>query len=148
MPNNDFGKVVGFALLRIFFAQFWILQFFGKIFDQESHIIAWHNLSIWSAHTTEWFQKLTPLPYWMVRPYTLTLPYWELSIGLCLALGFLTRKSLIFSALLIISLDAGLMLQLKHDVVALNSVYLILILTALQWEPFNRWSLDSLLAKI
>ena len=135
------NETIGFLLLRLFFIQFWLLQFFGKIFDQGTHIIAWKNLAIWSQHTTEWFVQQTPLPAWAVAPYTRALPYCELAIGLLLLIGFETRKVLIFSALLLISLDAGLLLQLKHDVVALNTVYLLAILQALRWEKNNRWCL-------
>jgi len=148
MENNESGKVVGFLLLRLFFAQFWVLQFFGKIFDQETHIVSWKNLALWSGHTTEWFLKQTILPSWIVYPYTRALPYLELTLGILILLGCETRKALIFSALLIISLDAGLLLQLKHDTVAMNTIYLLAILMALQWEKHNRWSLDSFLAKI
>lgn len=148
MLNNDPSKTTGFLILRLFFAQFWLLQCFGKIFDQESHIVAWKNLTIWSSHTTEWFVKQTILPHWVVSPYTSVLPYLELSIGLLLLVGLKTRKALIFSALLIISLNAGLLLQLKHDTVAMNTIYLVTILLALQWENHNQWSLDSFLTKI
>jgi hypothetical protein len=138
-------KAVGFLLVRAFFAQFWLLQFFGKLYDQESRIAAWHNLAIWSTHTTEWFVKQTVLPAWLVAPYTRVLPFCELTIGACLALGLATRNVLILSALLLISLDAGLLLQLKHDVVAMNTVYFLVILLGLRWERYNRWTLDSVL---
>ncbi|MBI2118776.1 MAG: DoxX family membrane protein [Elusimicrobia bacterium] len=148
MMNNDSNKTTSFLILRFYFAQFWLLQCFGKIFDQESHIVAWRNLNIWSAHTAEWFVKQTILPHWVVSPYTLVLPYLEFLIGLLLLIGLKTRNILIFSALLIISLNAGLLLQLKHDIVALNTIYLIAILLAIQWENYNQWSLDSFLTKI
>ena len=146
MQTGDSSKATGFMILRLFFSQFWLLQFFGKIFDQETHIIAWRNLAIWAGHTTEWFVRQTILPEGLVRPYTMALPYLELSIGLLLLAGFQTRRALIFSALLIISLDAGLLMQLKHDTVALNTIYLLALLPAIQWENYNRWALDSLLS--
>ncbi len=142
-PENNPEKMICFLIMRLFFAQFWILQWFGKIFDQESHIFAWRNLAIWSLHTSEWFVKQTALPWFFVRAYTLSLPYLELVIGLLLLAGFQTRRVLVFSALLIISLDAGLLMQLKHDVVALNTIYLLAILAAVHLEKYNRWSLDS-----
>lgn len=146
-PAASEDKALGFLLLRAFFIQFWILQFFGKIFDQETRIVAWHNLAIWSRHTTEWFVKQTPLPGWLVGPYTRALPYCELLIGILLLAGFETRRVLIFSALLLISLDAGLLFQLKHDTVALNTIYLLAILHALRWEKHNRWTLDEFLGE-
>lgn len=138
-------ETAGFLILRLFFSQFWLLQFFGKIYDQESRIAAWGNLAIWSRHTTDWFLKQTPLPVWAVEPYTRALPYCELALGLLLLAGFATRRALLFSALLLVSLDFGLLLQLKHDVVALNTVYLLAVLLALRWEKHNRFTLDGFL---
>ena len=131
-----------FLLLRLFFAQFWLLQFAGKIRDQESGITAVKNLAIWSQHTTDWFVKLTPLPWWAVRPYTLALPWLELILGTLLLLGLQTRRALVLSALLLISLCAGMMLQQKHEVVASNAIFLLATLCALWLEPHNGWALD------
>ncbi len=118
-----------FLVLRLFFAQFWLLQFATKVRDSESGVAALRNLGIWSAHVTDWFVKQTPLPAWVVRPYTLSLP---------------TRRALTFSALLLVSLCTGMMLQQKHDVVANNLVFLLATLIALQLEPLNGWALDRL----
>lgn len=138
-------ETIGFLILRLFFAQFWLLQFFGKMYDQESGIAAWRNLEIWSRNLTAWFGKQTALSPWLVRPYSLAVPYVELLLGLLWLAGFQTRKTIIASALVLISLDAGLLFQLKHDTVALNTVYLLSLLLALRWEPRNRWSLDAFL---
>ena len=61
--------------------------------------------------------------------------------------GLRTREVLIGSGLLLISLDVGLMFQLKHDVVALNTVILLASLLALQWSGQQVWSLDALLRR-
>ena len=143
VPPEMRDKAAGFLILRAFFAQFWLLQCFGKLYDQESGVAAWRNLAIWSRHTTEWFVKQTVLPGWLVHPYTAVLPYVELTLGLCFLLGFQTRRTILTAAALLISLDAGLLLQLKHDVVAMNTVYLLALLLALRWEPHQRWSIDS-----
>ncbi len=45
------------------------------------------------------------------------------------------------------SLDLGLMLQLKHDAVLMNTIIIFAALLGLGWERFDRWSLDSLLAR-
>lgn len=139
------NETAGFLILRLFFAQFWLLQAFGKMYDQESGIAAWGNMAIWSRNTTVWFVKQTVLPALLVRPYTCVLPYAELALGLCWLAGYQTRQTVLASSLLIISLDAGLLLQLKHDTVALNTVYLLALLLALQWSSHNRWSLDEFL---
>ncbi len=146
MADNDArDETTAFLLLRAFFAQFWLLQFFGKLYDQESRILAWRNLDIWSAHLTSWFDKQTALSAWIVRPYSLGLPYIELALGLLWLTGLQTRKTIIASALLILSLDFGLLLQLKHDTVALNTIYLLALLLALRLSRRNLWSLDEFL---
>ena len=136
----------GFLVLRVFLAQFWFLQMIGKARDQESGVTSLHNLAIWSGRTSDWMAKTTPLPAWALVPFTTVLPYLELTLGLLFLLGLQTRRALIFSGLLLVALDVGLMLQLKHDVVAANTVILLATLMALQWEPANRWSLDSRLS--
>ena len=138
------NKRVGFLVLRLFIAQFWLLQFLGKLRDQESGVIAVRNLTIWAEHLAAWFDKSTVLPAWSVLPYAAVVPYCELAIGLLVLVGLQTRRTLIFASLLLVSLSAGMMLQLKHDVVAANTVHLFALLLALQWEPAGRaWSADA-----
>jgi thiosulfate dehydrogenase [quinone] large subunit len=146
-PIAERNATVGFLTLRLFFAQFWLLQMLGKARDQESGIISLGNLSIWAHNVSDWMVKTTPLPGWAVRPYTTVLPFVECALGLLFLIGLQTRRALIASALLIVSLDLGLMLQLKHDVVAANTIILLAALLGLSWEPANRWSLDGLLAR-
>lgn len=141
------NQAAGSVLLRLFLAQFWILQMIGKARDQESGATSLHNLVIWSANVTGWMAKTTPLPAWAVRPYTLALPYLELGLGLLLLLGLRVRAALIASCLVLISLDLGLMFQLKHDVVELNTIILLASLLALHWSEHDRWSLDALLSR-
>lgn len=142
---DDSGKRAGFLILRAFFAQFWVLQFLFKIRDEESGIVALRNLGIWAQHVTASFAK-TPLPGWSVLPYTHALPWAELLVGLCLALGLKLRASLVAAALVVLSLEFGLMLQGKHEDVARNLIFLLALLLALQWEPFGRgWSVDAAL---
>jgi uncharacterized membrane protein YphA (DoxX/SURF4 family) len=147
MTPAERNKSAGFLVLRLFFAQFWLLQMIGKARDQESGITSFHNLSIWSANVTAWMAKTTPLPAWSVRPYTAALPYVELLLALLFIAGFRLRLALIASALVIVSLDVGLMFQLKHDAVAMNTVTLLAALLGLQWEPHARWTLDGILER-
>jgi thiosulfate dehydrogenase [quinone] large subunit len=140
-------ETVGFLILRLFFAQFWVLQMIGKARDQESGITSVHNLGIWSQHTSEWMARTTPLPTWMLEPFTTGLPFVEVTLGTLLLIGLATRYALAASALLIISLDVGLMFQLKHDVVATNTIYLLAIVLALAWQPYNRFALDNLFGR-
>ena len=144
---EDHDKRTGFLILRGFLAQFWTLQFFYKIRDEESGIVAFRNLGIWAHHMAGSFGK-TPLPAWAVLPYANVLPYLELVLGVLFALGLKMRAALVAGALLIVSLDVGLMLQGKHEDVARNMIFLFAMLLALQWERFGRaWSIDARLAR-
>jgi thiosulfate dehydrogenase [quinone] large subunit len=142
------NATAGFLVLRLFLGQFWILQMLGKARDQESGITSLHNLSIWAKNVTGWMLKTTPLPEWAVAPFTTTLPFVEAAIGLLLLVGLATRSVLIASALVLVSVDVGLMLQLKHDVVAANTIILLATLLAWHWQASNRWSLDGWLARL
>src|SRR5262249_17959166 len=130
------------------FAQFWLLQVLGKARDQESGLTSLGNLSIWAHNVGAWMARTTPLPGWALRPYVTLLPFVEATLGLLFLLGLQMRRALPGSALLIVSLDVGLMLQLKHDVVAANTVILIAALLGLGWTPDDRWSLDGLVARL
>jgi uncharacterized membrane protein YphA (DoxX/SURF4 family) len=140
-------ETAGMLILRLFLGQFWVLQMMGKARDQESGITSLHNLSIWAKNVGDWMVKTTPLPGWAVHPFTTCLPYLELTLGVLILLGLQTRRALIASALTLVSLDVGLMFQLKHDVVAANTVILLATLFALWWEPANRFALDSLVTR-
>ena len=142
---QDDDKRIGYLILRAFLAQFWALQFFFKIHDEESGIIALRNLGIWAHHMAGTFAK-TPLPQWMVLPYANVIPWVELAMGLLFLVGLKQRAALVAGCLLIISLDVGLMLQGKHEDVGRNLLFLFAMLLALQWERFGRvWSLDAAL---
>lgn len=146
-PVNERNATAGFLVLRLFFVQFWLLQMIGKARDQESGITSLHNLSIWAKNVGDWMIKTTPMPEFAVRPFVAVLPFVELTLATLFLLGLQTRRALIASAVLIVSVDIGLMFQLKHDVVAANTVILIATLLALWWEPANRFSLDRLLSR-
>ncbi len=146
-PTNERNATAGFLVLRLFLAQFWLLQMIGKARDQESGITSLHNLAIWAKNVGDWMLKTTPMPELAIRPFVAVLPFVELALATLFFLGLQTRRALIASGVLLVSLDVGLMFQLKHDVVAANTVILLATLLALWWEPANRFSLDRLLAR-
>jgi thiosulfate dehydrogenase [quinone] large subunit len=145
--GGERNATIGVLLLRLFLGQFWILQMVGKARDQESGITSLGNLAIWARNTGDWMVKTTPLPAFAIRPFTIVLPYVELALGLCILLGLATRHALIASVLVLISLDVGLMFQLKHDVVALNTLYILAALLALHYQPANRFALDTFIGR-
>jgi len=146
-PITERNATAGFLVLRLFLVQFWLLQMIGKARDQESGVTSLKNLSIWAKNVGDWMIKTTPMPEFAVRSFVTVLPFVELTLGVLLFLGLWTRRALIASGVLIVSLDIGLMFQLKHDVVAANTVILIATLIALWWEPANRFSVDRFLAR-
>jgi thiosulfate dehydrogenase [quinone] large subunit len=140
------GRVT-FLILRAFFAQFWLLQFFGKLRNGDTGNVSFGNLAAWSARTTDWFVKTSPLPSFAVAPYTYAIPYIELVLGVLILAGYQTRWALLASAAYLVSLDVGLMLQLKHDVVGTNTVTMLAVFLAVYLEKYNAFSLDARLVK-
>ncbi len=137
----------GFLILRAFFASFWLLQFYGKAHDAKTNTTSFDNLGNWSEKLTAAFVSSTPLPAFMVTPYTRTAPFIELTLGLLILAGYKTRWALLGAAAFLVSLDLGLMLQSDHDTVKSNTIILMALLWAAVWEKYNRFSLDELLAK-
>ncbi|MGO8998340.1 MAG: DoxX family membrane protein [Polyangiaceae bacterium] len=138
---------VGFLILRAFFAEFWLLQFYGKAHDAATGVTSLENLARWSAKLTAGFVSSTPLPEFMVTPYTRTAPFIELTLGLLILVGFQTRWALLGAAAFLVSLDLGLMLQADHDTVKSNTIILLALLWAAQWSRSNIYSVDDILAK-
>ena len=91
--------------------------------------------------------KTTPLPESLITPYTRAAPAIELVIGVLLVVGYKTRWALLGAAAFLVSLDFGLMLQADHDSVKSNTIILLALLWAAQWERSNAFSLDGWLAK-
>ena len=141
-PSDDFAPRSTILLLRAFLGPFWMLQFYFKMHDEKTGSLGLGNLLAWSSSTTANFVATTPLPGWMVRPYTLAVPWVELVVGALILVGFRTRWALVAAAALLVSLDYGLMLQGKHDDVKSNTLILLAMLAALFVERHDRWSLD------
>ena len=79
--------------------------------------------------------KSTPLPAFLVAPYTYAAPYIELAVGLLLLFGYKTRWVLLLVAAYLVSLDLGLMLKADHDTVKSNTIILLALLWAADWAP-------------
>jgi uncharacterized membrane protein YphA (DoxX/SURF4 family) len=144
--DAEVGRI-GFLILRAFFASFWLLQFYFKAHDADKGTTSLANLSHWSAGLTADFVKTTPLPAFMVTPYTTCAPFIELTIGVLIAIGYKTRWVLLGAAAFLVSLDLGLMLKGDHDTVKSNTIILLALLWAAQWERWNVLSCDQWLAK-
>ena len=144
LSHDEAVQRPGFLILRAFFASFWLLQFYGKMHDGKTGTTSFENLSSWSAKLTQSFVDTTPLPAFMVTPYTRGAPFVELTLGLLILVGFQTRWALLGAAAFLVSLDLGLMLQADHDTVKSNTIILLALLWAAQWERWNVLSVDQL----
>jgi len=137
----------GFLILRAFFAQFWILQAYGKAHDAKEGTTSLENLVHWTSNLTDEFAKSTPLPRFLVAPYAWSAPAIELTLGVLLLVGFKTRGALLAAAAFLVSLDLGLMFQADHDSVKSNTIILLALLWAARWERWNAFSVDAWLAR-
>jgi thiosulfate dehydrogenase [quinone] large subunit len=149
-PSRDVGPEVGrpaFLILRVFFGQFWILQFYGKAHDAKAGTTSLENLSQWSTNLVADFLKSTPLPEFMLVPYARLAPWVELTLGVLILIGLKTRWALLGAAAFLVSLNFGLMLQADNDSVKSNTIILLGLLLAAQWERWNAWSVDQLRAR-
>ena len=126
---------------------FWLLQFYGKAHDARAGTTSLENLARWSERLTQGFAESTPLPRFMVTPYARGAPFVELTIGILILVGYRTRWALLGAAAFLVSLDFGLMLQAEHDTVKSNTIILLALLWAAEWERWNILSVDDWLAK-
>jgi thiosulfate dehydrogenase [quinone] large subunit len=139
------GRRPAFLILRAFFAEFWVLQFYFKAHDAKAGTTSFANLGHWSEGLTASFVSSTPLPAFMVEPYTRTAPFIELALGLLILVGYKTRFALLAAAAFLVSLDLGLLLQGDHDTVKSNTIILLALLWAADWVKWNALSVDDAL---
>lgn len=95
---------------------------------------------------TEMTEK-TWLPGILLAPYTYTLPFIEIILGVLLLLGLFSRQALALTGLLLISLMFGKVLTQDHATVASITNYILVAAVAYYFHRFNRFSLDALRAK-
>lgn len=86
--------------------------------------------------------KGTMLPEILVLPFAYAIPIVELILGIMLLLGFLTRKALIASAILMIFLIAGSALKEDWGVVGTQMVYALYIFFLMFYFDYDKWSLS------
>lgn len=87
----------------------------------------------------------TWLPHWLVITSAGLIPIVETLVGLSLVLGLRYRWGLIAMGSLMALLMFGLAVQGNHEVVARNSVYLIIAVIGLHVSDENPYSLDRYL---
>ncbi len=96
------------------------------------------------------FQQMyadTGTPMWLVTAQAWMVPYLEVLIGIWLLLGFKLRAAFVTSALLTLNFCVAMKILGKGDVVANNSLFVLLCCVGLYFCHQDRCSLDGWLAK-
>lgn len=83
----------------------------------------------------------TPIPTFMLLPYTYGISFIEIIVGVFLVLGVKTKCSLVFTGLVFISLGMGLRLIENHGGAANIGIYLTVTVLALLLVRANRLEL-------
>ena len=89
----------------------------------------------------------TGTPMWLVTGQSWVVPYLEIVIGIWLLTGYKLRAAFITSALLTLNFCAAMKILGKGDVVANNSLYVLLCCVGLYFCQRDRWSLDGLFSR-
>jgi thiosulfate dehydrogenase (quinone) large subunit len=87
----------------------------------------------------------TPLPAILVRPFALSLVFFETAIGLLLVVGLWTRAALLLGTLAMASLIFGTALRSDWNILAIQLFYAFLYAALLATREYNSYSADALI---
>jgi thiosulfate dehydrogenase [quinone] large subunit len=99
------------------------------------------------ATTTAAEFSKTALPAGMVHAFLFIVPFAELVLGVLTMLGLFTRWTLALGALLIATLVFGTAMRSDWTTVGVQMIYAITYYLLLLNRDYNRFSLDTLLAR-
>ena len=99
------------------------------------------------ATTTAAEFSKTALPAGMVHAFLFIVPFAELVLGVLTMLGLFTRWTLALGALLIATLVFGTAMRSDWTTVGVQMIYAITYYLLLVNRDYNRFSLDTLLAR-
>jgi thiosulfate dehydrogenase (quinone) large subunit len=112
--------------------------------------IGMHGIVRWSGGLTNYagslvamFQKV-PLPVWSVYSFGCVLPVVEAIIGVCVLLGFQTRRALISGSILMMILTFGSTLRQDWPTVGIQLTYSVVYSLLLAGIHFNSFCVDRL----
>lgn len=100
-----------------------------------------------SVERMQQFFADTGTPMWLVTGQSWVVPYLEVFIGIWLLLGYKLRGAFIASALLTLNFCGAMKILGKGDVVANNSLFVLLCCVGLFFCHRDRWSIDGFLAR-
>ncbi|MDT8389347.1 MAG: hypothetical protein RRC34_02440 [Lentisphaeria bacterium] len=89
----------------------------------------------------------TGTPAWLVTGQAWIVPYLEVAIAIWLLTGYKLRGAFITSALLILNFCGAMKILGNGDVVANNSLFVLLCCVGLFFCHRDRWSIDGLIAR-
>jgi len=107
----------------------------GKFVMGFSNFVGW----ITGTFKDAWLPSI----FWM--PFTYTIPFAEIVLGIVLIIGLKTRWSLFLTGLYLVGLTFGQVVLSKPEVVAHNLIFVILIAVGIWTSESDRFSLDALL---
>lgn len=137
----SFYREMNYALLRITVGVVFLIYGVGKFMMGISVFAAGMESRVAGMES----RVAGKLPAVLLTPFSYTLPFAEVGIGILLVLGLFSRIALVLAGLLMIALTFGAVLIPEPPTVASNVMF-ALVVFVLQWlSDNNRYSLDRLL---
>jgi thiosulfate dehydrogenase [quinone] large subunit len=134
-PAGETDRAIGYLLIRLTIGA----SLFGH------GVVRLPKLGAFHAHMVSDF-KTSYLPGFLVSVSSYALPFAELSIGVLLLAGALTRASAVAGGLVMIVLVVGATSIEHFDVIGEQLVHAILLAVVVAFRGHNTYSLDRLVA--
>ncbi|MBS1519353.1 MAG: DoxX family protein [Bacteroidetes bacterium] len=105
------------------------------------------KIQVFSDHLVSQFSK-SILPVKLVSPFSMTLPFIELGVGILLILGLFTRFACVVGLITMLALIFGSCLIEQWDNVLFQMLYSLYFVMLYYYAFYNRYSFDRLLGRI
>jgi thiosulfate dehydrogenase [quinone] large subunit len=105
------------------------------------------KLQVFSDHLISQFSK-SILPIKLVTPFSMTLPFVELGVGILLILGLFTRFACVIGVITMLALIFGSCLLEQWDNVLSQMLYSLYFVMLYYYAFYNRYSFDRLMGRI
>lgn len=126
-------KVLGYTLFRLFMGLNMFMHGAVRVGENYSKFIAW----------TQGLFAETWLPSWLVTAEAALIPIVELTIGVCLIVGFKTRWVVILGVGLMMSLVFGMNVLQDWELVNRHLIYALAFYALMHNMEYNKFSLDG-----
>lgn len=109
--------------------------------------VAWgtdklQHLTASYGYLTGGFDK-TWIPSFLVYPWAYIMPFWETLMGISFLIGFRYRTTLAVAGVFLAGITFGLAVQGQAQVVALNLVYVVVVIAGLHFSDHNRYAVSK-----